>query len=951
MNDKRRRLHKDISQDVLNAKDMPRNVRKNGINNSSPMGDDSVSPLSRGELKRGFDSSIADESGLTPIPTPSITQGKGIAAGIAQNALKLAAIFALAIGTGTMSADAQEFVLGESANIRGANEIEQNVLEEQEKSRKFLRNRGQKSVAPRSMGVFSVDAKTYTLLQSFGQNKGLIDSVGEGVSIAKNSSPMGEARRGTSGHSEALAEESPNFADYANVQSGVPSHTLRMTENTSSPMGEVARSAEGEWISSQSHPTGISKLTSSLRNSILPVQGGIATGFAETNLSEGEVADINILLPSGEGARSADEGSDSNLLPNGIDPSPENQLFASAQRDFLPSPVGRGLGRGIPTGYAAELDRQVVNSGETRDKIEGQFTNRTITNTPGGFVYNSGTINYIDAYVNNNTHNDTNQASGLIYNGGTIYNIFGTYSNNTINAAATGNVDDGIIISNHVTIDTINATFSNNKMIDTGSDGNPNGVIYSVGIINHIYGSFLNNSVTSAVADSTWGVGGAAILLNGGSVVGDINATFTGNYVNNTGSTIAAGGAIHTGQFDGSSSQTITSISGTFTNNYAQANSGAAKGGAIFNANGGGTSTITSIGTSSNPATFTGNYAKSTSGGAYGGAINNAGTIGNIYGNFIGNKSISDNSYTNGGAIHLDGTSAKITNLEGNFINNSVSSKQEANGSAVFVQLGEITNIKGLFSGNNATSTDSWARSALWNNGTIRTVEADFINNTANGTGVMGAALGLNSGAIIDSVKGDFIGNVSTSTSGAAQGGALYNAGTINTITGNFINNKATSGSTSSGINAQGAGIWNSGTIGHVYGDFVGNVANNTAGYIDSADGGAIYNTGTMTITGSFYNNSTPAVGGAIYNKGTVTLDASDRDILFFNNQSSTEYVSKYYDIGSPNILNFNADSKYDMSFGGLVSSSIININDSSKGSTGGEYVFNNTLSGGTVCV
>ena len=43
---------------------------------------------------------------------------------------------------------------------------------------------------------------------------------------------MGEVRRGTSGHSEALAEESPNFADYANVQSGDPSHTLRMTETT-----------------------------------------------------------------------------------------------------------------------------------------------------------------------------------------------------------------------------------------------------------------------------------------------------------------------------------------------------------------------------------------------------------------------------------------------------------------------------------------------------------------------------------------------------------------------------------------------------------------------------------------------------------------------------------------------------------------------------------------------
>ena len=39
------------------------------------------------------------------------------------------------------------------------------------------------------------------------------------------------------------------------------------------------------------------------------------------------------------------------LNPNGIDPSPENQLFATAQSDFLPSPVGRGIWSGIPTWY------------------------------------------------------------------------------------------------------------------------------------------------------------------------------------------------------------------------------------------------------------------------------------------------------------------------------------------------------------------------------------------------------------------------------------------------------------------------------------------------------------------------------------------------------------------------------------------------------------------------
>jgi hypothetical protein len=49
-------------------------------------------------------------------------------------------------------------------------------------------------------------------------------------------------------------------------------------------MVEVARSSEEELISSKSHPTEISKLTSSLRNSILPIQGGKPTvGLAGVN--------------------------------------------------------------------------------------------------------------------------------------------------------------------------------------------------------------------------------------------------------------------------------------------------------------------------------------------------------------------------------------------------------------------------------------------------------------------------------------------------------------------------------------------------------------------------------------------------------------------------------------------------------------------------------------------
>ena len=59
------------------------------------------------------------------------------------------------------------------------------------------------------------------------------------------------------------------------------------------------------------------------------------------------------------------------LNPNGIDPSPENQLFATAQSDFLPSPVGRGLRSGIPTWYTNVVAMTVLFPPLVRGGWEG----------------------------------------------------------------------------------------------------------------------------------------------------------------------------------------------------------------------------------------------------------------------------------------------------------------------------------------------------------------------------------------------------------------------------------------------------------------------------------------------------------------------------------------------------------------------------------------------------
>ncbi len=90
--------------------------------------------------------------------------------------------------------------------------------------------------------------------------------------------------------------------------------------------------------------------------------------------------------------------------------------------------------------------------------------------------------------------------------------------------------------------------------------------------------------------------------------------------------------------------------------------------------------------------------------------------------------------------------------------------------------------------------------------------------------------------------------------------------------------------------------IYNSsGTIGDITGDFEGNYAQSTS---DHARGGAIYNTGTMTLTNSsFYDNyvQTGAMrdsnegqltqGGAIYNEGDLTIRADDGESIFRGNK------------------------------------------------------------------
>ena len=378
------------------------------------------------------------------------------------------------------------------------------------------------------------------------------------------------------------------------------------------------------------------------------------------------------------------------------------------------------------------------------------------------------------------------------------------------------------------------------------------------------------------------------------------------------------------------------------------------KGGAIYNTSTDGYNIY---------ADFIGNYASATTSSsytnayAYGGAIYNGenGTIGDIIGDFIGNyvsATATTSSYAKayGGAIYND-EKGTIGNITGDFIVN----KADAGG-AIYNNYGTIGNITGDFIGNHAFSMGG----AIYNNGTIGNITGDFIGNYASSGGaiynelfgtignITGDFIGnyaySDGGAIknvdiIGNISGDFIGNY-VSSSFTAWGGGVYNTNRINNITGDFIGNYTFSSSSA----ALGGAISNIDRIDNITGDFIGNYASSSKG----SNGGAIYNYGTIGgITGDFIGNyvsseSGSAFGGAINNSGTLTIAGAS---TFTDN-----YVEKNGKKTSNAIHNVKIVNFYGTNI--VVNDAItgnnngtINIASSSDGMT----TFNNSVSGNTV--
>ncbi|MBO6290410.1 MAG: hypothetical protein J6N45_08850, partial [Alphaproteobacteria bacterium] len=385
-------------------------------------------------------------------------------------------------------------------------------------------------------------------------------------------------------------------------------------------------------------------------------------------------------------------------------------------------------------------------------------------------------------------------------------------------------------------------------------------------------------------------------------------------------------------------------------------------------------------------------------------AIYSAGTIGDIYSDFIMNST--NNSY-GGGAIY----STTIQDIVGNFISNSASGVY--GGGAI--SGGTIGNIHGSFFYNSASNPygqTSGGAIGGYSNTYIGNIVGDFIGNSANVdyTQNSNAMLSANGGAIVNAIfygiVGDFISNYAQATgptisSVNARGGAISYRGQGSDIIGNMTDNYVIANNTSTGtaVAVGGAihhyGASSSGTS-RFYGDLIGNYAKAMSSATGSAVamGGAIHKEGNVTLSiydaeviyNSVEGTSAMTNGGAIYNDyggvenvtynsgSDISVIAQLEDVVFYNNTvkvgsntpvyndiyqgygTRANYASNYASYAvSQGRIGLNATSGHSISFGGTidgdssyVEKNILNINQD-EFDYGGEYIFNNAVKNHTI--
>lgn len=371
----------------------------------------------------------------------------------------------------------------------------------------------------------------------------------------------------------------------------------------------------------------------------------------------------------------------------------------------------------------------------------------------------------------------------------------------------------------------------------------------------------------------------------------DITDTIT---INGDGHTVTAGGS------EASSTNFIINNSGDATINNTGFENGnvTGNGGAIKNAS---TMTI------QNGSSFTSNASTEN-----GGAIYNTGTLkidDTTFTSNIADSNSESNSTGKGGAIYNNNGSVTISDSTFN------SNEARVSGGAIYNQKGKVN----ISENSTFTLNSSDAGGAIINSDQMEIYDSTFTSNEATVT-YGGAIYNSNANANTSTNTVDLtIENSSFNYNSAKTGGgAIANAGTTDSEVHNLtiINSKFEgnySGSeTDTGLDGgSGGAIYNSGRSYSTGSDGVTSISdnstfvNNTAAY-----GGAIYNSGDMTIDDTtFTTNTSTSNGGAITNTinvlGYSTADLSISNSTFDTN-SSVNGGAIYNNGGTVSVSNSN---------------------------------------------
>jgi autotransporter family porin len=620
------------------------------------------------------------------------------------------------------------------------------------------------------------------------------------------------------------------------------------------------------WTSGTNGPKlSIKNATSTVnQNGTVKIANGVYTGINNTNITINKNMTLNGQSQTG----TIINGTNSNWIFNiqsGVNVAIFNLTFAN--------------GKSTSNGGA------IYNYG-TLTVNDGTFTNNAATN--GGAIYNYGTL-----IVNNSTF--TNNAATY---GGAIYNNGGTLT--VTSSAFTGNTasDYGGAIRNAGHLTVTSSTFTGNTANDYG------GAIYNYGTLNNVAvtgstfidntandagGAIYNNGGTFAVnsrdfTGNTANDAGGAIYNNGGTFAVTSSA-FTGNTAND------AGGAIYN---NGTVMVTKSNFTGNAANDY---------GGAIYN--NGGTCTVTSN-------DFTGNIAGN------GGAIYTYSTLIVHFNRLIGNiASQGSDIYNSGGAVDANynwwGSNNSPTGIYGTTVSNwfvlNITASQ-----TLIPMLGTSTITADLTHDNlgnyyNPLSGHIPDGTIASFGGILGSVKSGSVGTT-NGQATTIFKAGSNSGttpvyAIVDNTIANtsitiftvmtdiYVSTTGSDTTGdgtqskpyqtilrgisaVPSGGTLHiangvytGAGNKNIVIAKDINIIGQSSST----------IINGESTSRLFTIISGTTvtiqnltfANGNA----TSNGGAIYNAGNLTITGSTFTNNAAIYGGAIYNTGTSTVHFS----------------------------------------------------------------------------